>query len=353
MAYVQKTKGGYRVRHRDGGRGSRFVSSPVFPTKGEATDAKRRMVAQLDARGPSRPGAVDSLETIIARWSSAKIATGKDPLHTAGDVSRAMAAITANGWKSAHDITPQAVEKWRVSGASPRTGAILRAILRWASERDNQPVDMRTLVALRPGRVPHRPRATLVSDQQVAGWQNKADDISDSAGALIHCLATYCWRPITAARMTVSSVNFSAGTIDCQVKGGDTVRHPLRPDTVERLRAICAGRSQTDPLFLDPRTGTAWGLASARTSSQWFRDRMIGHIYDLKRWGISAMLRAGMSAPDIQLYTGHRTPGQVLRYGVSSEDRARLQFDRLPVAHGGAPRQTDHDKNNSVKVVSY
>ncbi len=233
---------------------------------------------------------------------------------------------------------------------------MVRAVLRWASETLDQYVDPRALVALRPRPTGRRPRKELPTGAFMANWQRKADAASSSAGALVHCLATYGWRPITAADLVVGNLDLRAGMMTTTVKGGDVIRHPLLAKTMKRLRPLVEGRGKREPLFLNPGTGKAWDPSSSSGFSivRWCRDYLCMSSYDLKRWAISSMLERKMEPQTVALFTGHRTLSQVLTYARTNEEKARkalASLGQIPVGTSGhrSPRATASGNRRSVK----
>lgn len=202
---------------------------------------------------------------------------------------------------------------------------MLRALLRWSLENLDQQVDSRSLIALRPQPRRRRPKQQLLTDNDLKSVQAKADATTPSVGALIHCLMTYGWRPITAADLIVEDYHAARGVIVTRVKGGDVIEHPLLPETIKRLNEITKNRLKMDPLFTHPRTGKAWHPSSSSGYSivQFCRVWLGTMSYDLKRAAISKMLARGIPPQTVALFTGHRTISQVLTYARTNEDVAR------------------------------
>ena len=325
MSWIEKRPGGYVVRWREGGRGTPAKCSPIYARKDDANTKAAEIDHEVAARQPLRVGIDLPLSEIIKRWKVMRLSRGSRDIHVDKAVSRIEHVVNGAGWATTRAITPAEVEAWKQAGGSPRAGAMVRALLRWASENLDQYVDSRTIIALRPRPTRRRPRKDLPTQAQLAEWQQQADEASDSAGALVHCLATYGWRPITAADLVVGDLDLAAGTITTTVKGGDVVRHPLLPATLARLRPLVKGRGKREPLFLHPVTGKGWEPSSSSAFSivRWCRDHLKMSSYDLKRWAISSMLGHKMEPQTVALFTGHRTISQVLTYARTNEERAR------------------------------
>lgn len=324
MATMEKAGKRWRVRQFVDGK-LRTVASCA--TKTEAQSFMRRIEEQERARGAVPRGSQLPMGEILARWERAKVGAGNDVRHTQATVVKLRNLAAARNWSVTASVSALAVSDYRESGGSHRTGCYLAAVLRWAADTLDQYVDPKALVALRRGRPARRPSPVLMAEDQVAEAEARAGCMSTSAAALVHCLSTYGWRPITAARLTVADFDPLAGTITCRVKGGDVVRHALLGATVERLSALAVGRAPTDPLFLDPRTGERWEAQSG--ISEWSRNHLRLKVYDLKRYAISTMLGRGVPAQDVAAFTGHRTISQVLRYSRSNEERQRATLEAI------------------------
>lgn len=318
MATIEKVGKRHRIRQFVDGK-LRTVAR--CNTKAEALVIKARLDVEERARSSVVYGSQLPMAEVLARWRLDRIGEGNDPLHTELAEVRLRNLCDARTWAGTASITPLSVSDYRKDGGSPRTLSFLAGVLRWARDTLDQYVDPKVLPALRPGKAGRRPSPELLADDLVAGLERSARLMSASAGALVHCLSTYGWRPITAARLRVCDFDQVGGAITCQVKGGDEVRHLLLPETIEMLRARAAEAGPRAPLFLDPRTGTAWDLRGG--ISRWSRDHLKTKVYDLKRYAISSMLDRGIPPQHIASFTGHRTVAQVLKYARTNEVRQR------------------------------
>lgn len=326
MATIERTGKRWRVRQFVGGKLTTVASCG---TKPEAQAVLRRIEEEEKARSSVVYASQIQMRELLERWALAKTSDGNDPLHTAKAKSRMLGVITGNNWHTTAAITPASVGAYRQARGSPRACALLAAVLRWASDTLDQYVNPKTLLALKPGKPGRRPSPVLMSAERVAELESIAGLESESAATLIHCLSTYGWRPITAARHRCHDLDAGVGSITCQVKGGDVVRHLLLPETVERLSALVAGRSPDDPLFIDPRTGNAWELDGARAISEWARTHLKAKVYDLKRYAITTMLNRGIPAHDVASFTGHRTVSQVLKYSRTNDERQSSALGKM------------------------
>lgn len=149
MAYLQPVPGGFKIRWREGGRGSPLLASPVYERETEALDAAADIDAGLKARralSESRAlGAALPLLEVVHRWAAARVAQkGITQTYAVRVTKRVKDLATAMGWSTVADITPAEIDRWRVEndGRNARLGASLRAVLRWAEERLRQPVQI-------------------------------------------------------------------------------------------------------------------------------------------------------------------------------------------------------------------
>ena len=324
MATIEKTGKRWRVRRFTDGK-LRTVASCA--TKLDAETILRRLEEEERARGKAPRGSQLPMGELLARWRTAKVGAGNDPAHTAAAEAKLRNLCAARNWQATMSVTALSVSDYRQAGGSVGACRFLAGVLRWAHDTLDQHVDAKALRALRAGRVARRPSPVLMTDDQVAEAEQRAERMSVSAGTLVHCLATYGWRPISAAKLTVADFDPFAGTITCHVKGGDIVRHMVLPRTHRLLCELIAGKKQTAPLFLDPRTDQAWDLV--RGISEWSRNHLRIKVYDLKRYAISTMLARGVPPQDVAAFTGHRTISQVLRYSRSNEERQRAALDAI------------------------
>jgi integrase len=322
MPSIEPHAGGYRVRYREGGRGSKNCHTPTYPTKREAIQAMADVARMLAARKGigSRAGTRLPFDQVVERWGNARPNADGDYVKEAK--VWLLPLCKDRSWLSTADITPVAVGEWKASMGfkNGRRWAVLRSVLRWAGEQLEQPVDVRTLVQLRPKPGHRSAPSGLLPDDEVAKRQAQAAKQSAACGALVHCLARYGWRPVTAARMKVKGVDLKGSRIDLGIlKGGNPWWHPLFPDTVERLRPLVTGRDPDAPLFTSPRKGEMWGERYGLV--HWW-ERLTGKagIYKLKNYALSAMKRGSapwtrpLTVSEIQLFTGHKTTSQVLVY---------------------------------------
>lgn len=352
-----KTPHGRRFRCRwraSPGRNAKWLKTRSVTDKTIAILMRAKIEARLAAEQPARGGVSESLATLAHAWAKARVSEGNHPLHTNASLGRVLSFFDRWGLVDASELTPATindirsgerkpldpqsdpVQRQRRSLArwSPRTGALVRAVLRWAMEQRGAAVDPAVLVSLRPRERP-RQRKDLVSDQVIAGWLDKAAMISPDAEALVHALLLYGWRPITAARLRCAHVDLARGIMHIEIKsrrGTRTHSHPLRPETIALLQPILDGRAPTDPVFQDPRTGEAFAESGSRGIPQWWRDTLgsLGGLsYDAKRYACTRILREA-KATEGRFITGHATARQLELYASTNEDRAREIVNAVP-----------------------
>lgn len=356
MAYLQRLKKGWRVAYRLQGKihylsehaGKPLSSKPLAEL---ALAHAKRLEA---AAAKHRPGTQLGIDVVIQRWQDAKLSGPQpnDEWSTKQAARRARNLCATMEWDSTAAITPAEITRWRKERPrSARLGAILRAILWWAKDHLEQQVADATLVALRPPRQLRKPEPPLMTPEQVEKLLAKARELSVSVHALLHALSIYGWRPITAAKMRVE--HLVGDMIDCQIKGGDTIRHPLLPETLELLQPLIAGRKPGDPLFRQPTTGKAWKTHGTASIPVWCQKRLGFQVYDLKRYAISHLVD-NIPLKDAQSYTGHRTLAQLLRYARTNEKRQRNVLPKLrrPVkqdeAKSADPAHPDEDDDDEM-----
>jgi hypothetical protein len=324
MPSLERLRSGYRIKWREGGRGSKEHTTPVIASKPEAAAALARITAELAARKPLRRGIALPLEQVLQRWRIAKLSGDEpnDEWTTDDAIRRARKHFTAMGWTTTEGITPAEVQRWRDTTANTRrAGAIIRAILWWAKDYAEQWVDDRTLAALRPQKGKwKRKERELPPVAAVVQAYYTACAISENLGALVHVASLYAWRPITLAKLDVRDIQ--GDIANAKVKGARIVPVPLMPQTVEMLARISQGRKPEDPLFTDPRTGERWALHYSRAISQYCRDNLGIHVYDLKYFAASNLL-ALLPPHRAKRISTHLTTGQLVGYGRSNMDDAR------------------------------
>jgi hypothetical protein len=316
---VRDGRGKYRVRWREGGRGSKQRTSEQMSEAG-ATAFLESLRDRLAAKKPAEARPSMSLEEVAERWLAERESEGRAKHQYAKDARTALRTIvSARGYTTPASVTSAGLgtlieSHWRV----------LRAVLRHAV-RLGQPVDQQALAYRRPPRR-RKPRTELLTAKHVQRLIAAATALDRGCGALAHLLATYGHRPESAVRIRPLDLDLAKGQLRLAVKSGDLISHPLLPETVRLLRPLVAGVAPGAPIFADPRTGKPW--ADGNAYALWWYRRVGAKIapdrpgvYELKRYAISRFLSKGLDLITIASITGHRTPAILLRYGRTNQDR--------------------------------
>lgn len=370
MASIVRVPGGFKVRWWTNGRGSKRASSVVFPTKDKAIEHAEKIGHSISAKrkvGAGRHLVALPLTEIVHRWIAFRVAKRRMLAeHTAERTRDLLALVDGRGWRTTADITVAAVDAWTVatSGRGARLGAHLRALLRWAGESLDQPVEMKALLALKPPTGRKRARSPRPTLEELLGWMAKADACSPNAGAFVHCQVLYGWRPVMGVRLQAKDVDLNVPlrvgrktltfgrAITRNLKGtGDDREHLLLPETVERLRPLLAGLKPEDFVFQDPRTGRGWfaprpnGKRNRIAPSQWWRanidDRVGKGIYRLKNEATSVMRDAGLAPQEGRAFTGQRSDSIFNTYLATNDEqqlRSLLKIAALLKKREGPPR---------------
>jgi len=332
MPWLDRHGDGWRVVWREAGRGSPLVKSEVFPTKGAANAEMQARAALLASRKRSTR-AVVPWDQVRHRW----LLFLKDQGRTAAYIAQAKAVLERStaSWRTSADATPASMAALKIG-----PWRLAKACLRWSRVYLGQQVDDGA-IGRRPHRAVSRPTPDLLSDAQVADLVAKAGRLGGLSGQLLaHLVSTYGHRPQSLAMLRVESVELGATPrLTLPVKSGDTIRHPVLPETAALL-AQAIGKRKTGPLLLDP-LGKVW--TSGAKASTWFwhqvgtdtdepdktkRKPAIG-IYQLKSYAISRMLDLKLDLKTIASITGHRTPAVLLRYARTNETRQLAALSAL------------------------
>lgn len=310
---------GWRVVYREGGRGSKRGWTETRPSKREAIADAEVVRGRLLAAQQLGAGRVRLLwSEVVDRW-----AASRKPGRYRDEAVRYLKALP---WSQASDATAAAIQAmpgyWQRAALS---------CLRWAVRLLDQPVDPRAL-SVPVKRKPMRPKTPLLADQVVSDVQREADEFAAGTGAMVHLISTYGHRAENLVAQLPDAVGLEAATLTLQVKGGDVVRHPLLPETVERLRPLV---ERGGPLFLN-HLGKPW--KDGRAFSSWFGHTFGFGYMDLRRRAITRMLAAGLDAKTVASITGHRTVSLLLNtYARTNEDRQRAAIETLASLNGVSP----------------
>lgn len=355
MAWTEKRPAGWFVRWRTL-EGRKPVEGP-YASKGDADAAAKEFEAREPPRPRGRAGGPRPVEPLTiaqlaALWRLAMM-DNEERMQRPGaqtyldDVVARIVAVAAS-WKLPDraarpaDVTVAMATALRKK--AHRTSANMRAILRWAQGHHGTPFPPMVDVALRPppSRKSVKERLTERDAKACLARARRAGQLP-----LISCLMVYGWRPITACRLNVGSVDLKGGRISLWVKhDGEPWWHPLCGFHVDMLRPLVTGRASDEPLFVPPRRAkrkdgqphgkdvSRWTISdggSAGMLAVWFRRHMLRGVgtKQVRKLAISRM-RAGewpwrvpMEPVAVRLITGQKTDQIVSRYEQTNMDRVR------------------------------
>lgn len=356
MAHLERHGDGWRVVWWTDGRGSKRAKSETFATKKRAEEELRARRLDRRAAKPLGNRLVVPPGEAWRRWL----------LHLKGRrTPAAKTYITFIAQVYRRRIAGQRLTTWERVGAIDWAGIaasdfrVLRAWVRWSARELSQDVPAKLLTMKGPGEI-RRPRASLLTDQQVAALLDRAAMHGPGNRALGSLIAFYGHRGENLVRLPVSAVDRAAATLTLAVKGGDVVRHPLLPDTLAELAPLTEGRAPSDPLIISHQ-GKPW-RSGAAFAYWWYHEvgdpllalgvisRAQRGIQNLKRYAISRLLGLGLDVETIRSITGHRTPAVILRYARTNEERQRTAISALAtsMAQNGSPPGGTHESHNSL-----
>lgn len=344
MTWYEEAGKGWRARWREPGKKSP-PHGPSFPTRDEAIDWA---IANGHAKAETW-----TMTKLLSRWASIQRAEEDGPQegYLFDAEERLLSLCARRGWTSPADITLEAINDWKADsgGKGMRSLDYLLAVLRWAKRSlRGIALDQRVLDLRKKRRKRTLPTRHILSDEDVDAILEAARGKGQQVHALIHYLATYGARPVSALDLTIGDLELDAGMMIVGGKHSGEWRHPILPATVELFRAITAGRNDpAERVFLDPRSEKPWALGAkhmATSLNSWYFRAFRGvapdqlrRIYHLKRYAITSMLARGIDPSTVALYTGHLTLSQVLIYARTSTTRASAVLERL-----GAGTQNEH-----------
>lgn len=349
MASIHKEGRGrtatYRVRWREGGRGSKLHASPRFDNQLDAAAFLRELEPQLAAKRKLIHGAVVGWGEAVDRYVAAHHDSTPSHLRHVRDTLTAMAK--AKGWKRPVDVTTAEVQ-----GMPMYHARCLRSLLRFADEVLAQPIDRRVIAAVK---IPTRPRqpTRLLTEAQVVELIEAADRWHPADGLLVHLIACYGHRAQSCIALRWRDVDLATGTITLPVKSGDIHRHPLAPATLDRVRGLPGNTGNTDDPLIVGHLGRPW--RSGAEVAGWIIHSLRGPspglgkdgkplegtkagVLDLRRYAITHLLDASNGDPRTAAsITGHRTPTLLLNtYARTNDARQLAVLSRLVIP--GVPR---------------
>ncbi len=328
----------WRLRWREGGRGSPQLTSEWFDSRGEAEKYQSVLDGRLAAAKPLRGKLRVAMSEVITRWEKhqegRRVPRGRRYIEETGKAMRRL--CLDNKWVDTSDVKS-------CSHLGPGNWRLVRALLRFARDHCGQPLQPRALIA--PDMPPRRQKRALIALERVHHLVLEAAGWSVGNGAIAHIVAVYGHRPQSLVQITREQVEWSwvgtnpadedptMGWLKLKVKSRDTIRHRLLPLTVRILAPLALEAEPGDPIFIS-HLGEPW--ETGQSYSSWFGHSVAkgdGGIYDLKRYAITWLHAGGMDVPSIASITGHRTD-TVLAYLVSNEEK---QASALAVMAAGAP----------------
>lgn len=352
MSSIQRIPGRrrWRVRWREGGRGSPLKPSPWFDSLGEAEEFQRKLDTRLAAAREVGNRLTIPLDELVLRWETWQRGR-KQPRserYIAETKRTLLRLIETHKWTTTEDVGELDVPIGDFR--------LVKALLGFARDRHDQTVNPKSLLPPdRPRRKRRKP--ALPSLEDVLHMVACAQDWRDTNGAIAHLVAVYGHRPQSLIHLTPDAFEISwvgltpvdqsatQGFVTLTVKSGAEVRHPILPATVNLLWPIIERRRKLDPtgvLFLNHR-GKSW--RTGQEFSAWFH-HYAGNgrgVYLLKRYAITFMYTGGLDVPTISSITGHSTD-TILRYLASNDDlqqKALTMMGRSGVIHALEWRVTE------------
>lgn len=145
-----------------------------------------------------------TLSKLTDKWCDLRPLEGNpiDPATPYWVRQQMLAIIRDRGWTFPGDVTPAAIDKWRLDtgGKGVRSNLVtLLMILRWGvAHRLIAGISPEVLTMRLPPKNNDHALDTLLTDDQVKALQDRAAALGPQAMALVHYLSTYGARPITA-----------------------------------------------------------------------------------------------------------------------------------------------------------
>jgi integrase len=328
MASIQPNGHGFRVVYRKDGK---QLKSPTVPTR-EAADLWMR----------------DHLPAAQARSILALVDAWRDEVPSTHRTEAALVlarVVTMRGWLDPTRLTAADLHTWTLAhDGFRRPLQYLLTVLRWAAVNHGAAIRPEVLAWKPKTKAKRKPRAILLTEEQVQAIRDCAGGYGPKAFAVIDYLATYAARPITACRLTMDDLDPVHGRLtipDAKHSGG--WRHLLMPEHVDKWMALERG-PKCKALFPHYKEDRAWKLVrgSAGELNSWFRNtirkklKLRASIYDLKRYAITTMLARGIDPATVAEFSGHLDLQQVLTYAASNEVRQGRALG-LMAAPGAVP----------------
>lgn len=317
MSHLERhqTKKQWRVRWREGGRGSPQKSSEWYSKKVDAELFQAQIQGRKLAKKPASGRALMLLPEIIERWRE-RVKDKRSERYVQETCDLLHKLVADKNWKHTNDVT-------ETDTLNVGTYRLIRALLKFAHLRYGQPLPS----LLPPDQPKKQPEADLLELPEVSALIAAAAEWSDGAGAIAHLVAMYGHRPESLVHLPCKAVR--DGKLFLTVKSGDEVAHQLLKDSYLLLERLKGNRKPSEPLFLNAE-GKPW--KNGHAYSGFFFHRVGNHklgIYQLKRFALTRMLSAGLDVATIASITGHRTPLTILRYARTNQARQKMALDAI------------------------
>lgn len=321
MASLEKIGKKYRVVWREGGREAPRRKSELFETKKEAVAAQRRIEAQVASRRALGPGRMLGWADLVVRYCASRTERTTEG-HRRSVERVALALGERQGWATCADVHPE-----EVSVLGTQATRYVRALLHYAQDL-GMIIDPRAISACK-SRTPRRKPTDLLTHEEVADLQAKADAWAPADGLLVHLISRYGHRAQSLIKLRRRDIDLVTGTITLPLKSGDLHRHPLLPETLDRYRALIELPGTPDDFLLVGHHGRPW--ASGLEAASWMGHCLGVGVLPLRRYAITHLLDAvGGDARTAASITGHRTPSLLLNvYARTSETRQAVAIEAL------------------------
>lgn len=318
--------------------------SPTFPTEAAAID-------WFKEHGPKN--GVKVLSELLEMWRV------QEKSDYRSEASALLAKLfVARSWFRVADVTPAAIAAWHtdVDGVGvTRPMGYLLSVLRWGLLTHDAPVNQKTLT-LSPPATAKKAKAPLLTDDQVTAIRDCSFHYGVRAASIVDYLLSFGARPITACRLGEVAVDLARCELtidDAKHSGG--WRHPVTETQasawLEVARDVVYDPKKYDGqrvLFPHYKENRPWRVTDghAHELTDWYKNTIakrlklpvqVRTIYHLKRYAITRMLRAGIDAYQVSLFTGHLDVKQVLTYNSGNEETAREALAKLTALGGWKP----------------
>lgn len=336
MSSLERVGKQWRVRWREGGRGSPLKSSPRYETKSEAEEFQIQLAARIKAlRAPD--GMPMTGRELAEQWRLHLLKHGRTQRYIDIAYDRLVSSIG--------DAPLSRLSRDTLRSMKLGRRRVIQAALRWGRNELGVAIPDACL-RLPISSPPRTVRPDLMPDDVLAEIQVAADRLSPHMGTIVHLVGHYGHRPESLSKLRPEHIEAEPPRITLIVKGGDTIRHPIAAETLQRLQS-------SPPPFLDPRTGKPFPngyeisvvYRSALGRSRWKAEP---GIYALKRRAISTMLLT-LDPATIASITGHRRPDVLVRhYARTNEARqvAALAAIFPSAGYTGVPRDKASPERN-------